>query len=582
MTTHVAVELSPADGYVAWTQRAKALAREPGVPGVAVRMALLATYTTDFLAELLPLAGARAGLTPELLEFPFGQVEQVLLAPQTPFREGDYVVLAGTHHDVTGTVDETVNRWVGLWDAAARSGVRVVQLGFAPPAVDAYGPAAWHAPQSLSYRVREINARLAEQAAGRVLFVDVEQLAAQVGLRQWEDPRSWYRVRQPYAPDSLPWLASAIADTIAADRGRSARCVVVDLDGTLWGGILGDDGIDGIRVGTGPDGEAFADFQRYLRALTERGVLLAVASKNDRDLALRAIAEAPGMVLRVEDFTYIVADWRPKSEQLQEISDKIRLGLNSFAFVDDNPAECAQVVAAHPEVRALCLPASPAKFAAELAALPWLHPGSLSSEDFTRQRSYQALAAAERTATTDNLDEFLAGLEMVATIEPINSTTLDRAAQLIAKTNQFNLTTRRHTQTQVRKMAEDPQWFAATLRLRDRFADHGIVGVLLAEAVGGGTVEIDTLLLSCRVIGRNAENNLLAATAEWALAQGSSRLVGRYLPTARNALVRDLYPGHGFALEAESEQGSVFGYDLSGGALARSPHVREAQMQHGY
>lgn len=285
------------------------------------------------------------------------------------------------------------------------------------------------------------------------------------------------------------------------------------------------------------------------------------------------------MVLRVADFTHIVADWRPKSEQLQEISDKIRLGLNSFAFVDDNPAECAQVVAAHPEVRALCLPASPAKFAAELAALPWLHPGSLSSEDFTRQRSYQALAAAERTVT-DNLDEFLAGLEMVATIEPINSTTLDRAAQLIAKTNQFNLTTRRHTQTQVRKMAEDPQWFAATLRLRDRFADHGIVGVLLAEVVGGA-VEIDTLLLSCRVIGRNAENNLLAAVAEWALAQGSSRLVGRYLPTARNALVRDLYPGHGFALEAESEQGSVFGYDLSGGALAPSPHVREAQRQHG-
>ncbi|WP_069166752.1 HAD-IIIC family phosphatase [Nocardia altamirensis] len=580
MTINVAVELSPADGFVAWTQRAKALAREPGVPGIEVRLALLATYTIDFLAELLPLAGSRAGLTPEMLVFPFGQVEQVLLAPESPFREGDYVVLAGTHHDVTGTVEETVERWVGLWDAAARSGVRVVQLGFAPPAVDAFGAAAWRAPQSLSYRVREVNARLAEQAAGRVLFIDVEQLAAQVGLAHWEDPRSWYRVRQPYAADSLPWLAAAIADTVAADRGRSARCVVVDLDGTLWGGILGDDGIDGIRVGTGAEGEAFADFQRYLRALTERGVLLAVASKNDRDLALRAIAEAPGMVLGVDDFTHIVADWRPKSEQLQEISDKIRLGLGSMVFVDDNPAECAQVVAVHPEVRALCLPASPAKFAGELAGLPWLHPGALSNEDFTRQASYQALAAAERTAS-DNLDEFLAGLEMVAVIEPINSASLDRAAQLIAKTNQFNLTTRRHTQTQVKRMAEDPRWFAATLRLRDRFADHGIVGVLLAEELDG-TVEIDTLLLSCRVIGRNAENNLLAAAAEWALAQGSSRLVGRYVPTVRNALVRELYPEHGFSVEAENDQGSVFGYDLSGGALTRSPHVREAQMQHGY
>ncbi|MFI9502948.1 HAD-IIIC family phosphatase [Nocardia sp. NPDC052566] len=581
MDTSLAVELSPADGYVTWTRRANELAQAPTTHPAEVRLAVLATYTTEFLAELLPLACARAGITPHLLEFPFGQVEQVLLDPKTPLREGDYVVLSGTHHDLADSADDIVRRWVGLWDAAARLGVRVIQLGFAPPPVDAYGPVAWRAPRSRSSLVREINTRLAEQAGGRVLFVDVEQLAAQVGLRHWEDPRSWYRVRQPLAPDSLPWLAAAIADTVAADRGRGARCVVLDLDGTLWGGILGEDGIEGIRIGAGPEGEAFAEFQRYLRALTERGVLLAVASKNDRDLALRALAEAPGMVLGPADFTCVVADWRPKSEQLQEIAEKIRLGPASMVFIDDNPAECAQVRAALPEVRAICLPPSVAKAPALLAALPWLHPGALSSEDFTRQRSYQALAAAESLAAQGTLDEFLDGLAMVATIEPINRTSVERAAQLIGKTNQFNLTTRRHTQAQVLKIAQDPRWLAVTLRLRDRFADHGIVGVLLAED-RDGVVEIDTLLLSCRVIGRTVEDNLLARTAQWALARGCDRVLGRYRPTARNALVRDLYARHGFRLDAESAQESVYGYDLVSGALERSRHVREAQVQYGY
>ncbi|MFI1917559.1 HAD-IIIC family phosphatase [Nocardia sp. NPDC020380] len=581
MNAHPATELSPADGYTAWASRAKG-GEAIAASGIPVRIALLATYTTDFLAELIPVAGARAGIAPELVPFPFGQLEQVLLDPQTPLRTGDYAVLCGTHHDVLGSVDETVRRWTALWDAADRRGIRVVQLGFVPPAVDSYGAAAWRTESSRSGLVRAVNARLAESAADRVRFVDTEQLAAQIGLRNWDDPRGWFRVRQPFAADSLPWLATAIADAVAADRGLSARCVVVDLDGTLWGGVLGEDGIDGIRIGTGPDGEAFAAFQHYLRGLTERGVLLAVASKNDLDLALKAITEAPGMVLGIEDFACIRADWRPKSEQLQDISTTLRLGLGSLMFVDDNPAECAQVATAHPEVRTLCLPPAPARFPAALAGLPWLHPGTLSAEDFTRQESYRALAAAEELAAGRSLAEFLDSLDMEAAVEPIEAATVDRAAQLLAKTNQFNPTTRRHNPARVRQLAEDPQWFAATLRLRDRFADHGIVGVLLVRQ-HDAVAEIDTLLLSCRVIGRTAEDELLAAAAEWALARGCARLTGRYLPTARNALVRELYPSRGFVPEAASTaENAVFTYKLTTGALPRSPHIREARLHHGH
>ncbi|WP_167475545.1 HAD-IIIC family phosphatase [Nocardia arthritidis] len=582
MHSRLATELRADAGYPAWAERAKAFERQPDPDAAGrppVRIALLATFAAEFLADLLPLAAARAGLSAQLRTFPFGQLEQVLFDGENDLREGDYVVLAGSHHDLVDTVEDSVRRWVGLWEAAARLGVRVVQLGFAPPVLDPYRGAALRTPRSRSALVREVNRQLAEYAAGRVLFVDVEQLAAQVGLRNWEDGRGWYAMRQPFAADSLPWLATAIADTIAADRGLSARCVVVDLDGTLWGGVLGDDGITGVRVGVGAEGEAFADFQRYLRGLTERGVLLAVASKNDRELALEALAETPGMVLRPSDFACVVADWRPKSEQLKEISNKLRLGLASMVFVDDNRAECEQVVAAHPQVRAICLPVAPSKFPAALAAVPWLQPGTLSAEDFARQRSYQALAAAEELSVGNSLDEFLDGLEMTAVIEPIDARTLDRAAQLIAKTNQFNLTTRRHTQAEVGQLRTDERWFTATLRLRDRFADHGIVGVLLAEHIGDG-VEIDTLLLSCRVIGRTAESNLLAAVSHWAIERGARQLTGRYVPTVRNALVADLYPRLGFDTERRTPEVSVFGYDLTGGPVPASPHIREAQLQH--
>jgi FkbH-like protein len=586
-------DLRPEDGYQHWRRLASSPAGQPATRADA-DIALLATFTTDLVSELLPLAGRVHGLGLRVREVPFGQVERSLMDPASPvYRQPPrYVVLAGTHADflpasfVPGDADaaerlvsEAVDRLTGLWASATGLGSQVIQLGYAPPATDPLGPGCWRSTGSVSAIVREVNWRLAARAGTGVRFVDVERLAAVVGLPRWSDPRCWYRFRQPFSMDAVPWLAAAVAETIAVDTGATRRCIVVDLDNTLWGGVIGQDGIRGLVLGSGPDGEAYADFQRFLRGLVARGLVLAVCSKNDPGLAERAIGEVPGMVLRPEDFAAISSGWEPKSRQLVALARQLRLGLDALVFADDDAAECAEVAAALPDVAVVHLAGRPSAFPTAVASVRGLASGS-SDADAARARSYAALRQAEelRAQHPGGLDEHLRGLEMTATLTTVDGTTLARVAELVAKTNQFNLTTRRRTEAQLAGLLADGATFAACLRLADRFADHGIVGVVLAS-VDGEDAEIDTLLLSCRVIGRTAERNLVAAAAQWASARGAGRLLGRYLPTRRNAVVRDFYAELGFRLRDETPAGArTFEYDLTLGCPPRSPFItlREA------
>jgi FkbH-like protein len=471
-----------------------------------------------------------------------------------------------------------VDRWAALGARARELGSQVVQLGFATPAVDPAGPLSWRAAGSASAIVREVNARLAALDGAR--FVDVDRLAAQVGLARWSDTRCWHRIRQPYAMDALPWLAAAVAEALAAEAGTTRRCVVVDLDGTLWGGVVGQDGLDGIVLSDGPDGEAYRDFQRYLRGLARHGVVLAVCSKNDPELGEQAISEAAGMVLRRADFAAVRCGWEPKSRQLLALAEELRLGLDALVFVDDNPAECAEVAGALPEVAVVCLDGGPSTFPAAVAAVPGLVPGH-SAADAGRSRSYAALAEAGRLrAKSRDLGEHLRSLAMTAEVSPVEPATLPRVAELVAKTNQFNLTTRRRSPAELAELLAAGTTFGAGLRLRDRFADHGLVGVVLA-VLDGDTAEVDTLVLSCRVIGRTAERNLIAEAGRWAREQGARRLIGRYLPTARNSLVRDLYADLGFRLCAETADGArSYEYPLTDRLPPASPYLSEPGATH--
>jgi len=477
----------PYAGYEAWYELSKSLGRNECASALRqVSAAVLATYTTDLLLPLLPVAAASHRLGIEVMEAPFNQIEQSLFDVNRVFRTvPQYIVLAGTWYDLRllpgesteAAVQAAVARWTGLWDAAIAAGMRVVQLGFVPPAVDSFGLAASAFDSSITASVARVNAELEKRAASRVLFADAAVAASIFGLRNWNSPRQWYSSRLPCSLDALPHLAALVAGTIAADCGLTARCVITDLDNTLWGGVLGEEGADGIAIGIGPQGEAFTSFQYYLRGLRQRGIALAIASKNDVALVEEVFTRNSRMVLRREDFACIVAGWQPKSEQVKEISQRLHLGLSSLLFVDDNAFERAEVARALPDVQVVEMPRSRAAYPEALASAPGLFSIQCLQTDGLRGQSYEGLLqASELAKQVANLDEFLQSLDMRSELRPVEQTSLQRSAQLLAKTNQFNLTTRRHTQPDLERLMRDPSALVLTLALRDRFADHDGAG----------------------------------------------------------------------------------------------------------
>lgn len=544
-------------------------------------MAVLAPHTTDFLTELLPVAGLSCGIDLAVEPVPFGQLESWLLAPADRRAAGlDYTVLWGTHDDLQlgaaepdEVVAAAVQRWTGLWELVReRTGSRVVQCLFTAPPHDVSG--AGTVLDSDTATVARINVELVRNRRDGVLFVDCDRLAGDLGRNVWRDDRHWDMLRLPVSPAALPALARALAGALAADLGLTTRCLVLDLDDTLWGGVLGEEGFEGVVT----DG-AFARFQDHLLGLRRRGIVLAVASKNDPDLVERAFGAVPGLRLGRADFAAVVADWRPKSEQLRDLAARLQLGPESLALVDDNPAECAEVAAHLPEADVILLPASPSHYVGALAGRPTLEAAAPTSADLARSASYTALGAAEELRlASDSLAGFLDSLQMRVRVRPLGPADLDRAAQLVQKTNQFNLTGRRHSRQRLLELATDPEWHCVTLTLRDRFADHGQVGFLLVH-VRGGEAEIDTLLLSCRVIGRTAERRLVAEAATAARAAGCGSLVGVYVPSGRNELVAGLYEELGFRRTREEEtavpEASQYTYSLDRPGPDGSPHLQE-------
>jgi FkbH-like protein len=555
------------EGLVDWMAAAavvkRCLPRLPPLPRQA-RVAVLGSYTTTQFAALLPLAAARCGVAVEVYEAGYGQYRREVLDPAGGLAafDPDVVVLAvhagevdlpALSADPENDVERELARWTSLWATVReRWGARVIQHNIALPPEEPLGNLTSRVPASRGALLRRLNARLGEAAGDDVLVVDCDQLASLVGRRTWFDARYWFRSKQAVSLACVPLLARHTAAVLGAALGQSKKCLVLDLDNTLWGGVLGEDGIGGVRLGQGEAGEAFSAFQRYVLELKARGVVLAVASKNNPEDVREMFVDHPDMAIGLDDVALLSAGWDDKATQLRRIADTLGLGLDSLVFVDDNPAEREVVRQLVPEVDVLPLPADPAGYVRALADYPFFEPAGLTAEDAARTEQYRARArTAELHATADSLEDFLRGLDMVATVVPLDDLTLPRVTQLIAKTNQFNLTGRRRNRAEVEALAADPACVTVCVRLRDRFADHGLVGVLLALVEDDGSLVIDTWLLSCRVIGRRLENRMLALLADQARARGCDRLRGSYVPTAKNALVADLYPRLGFQSDAE-------------------------------
>ena len=532
------------------------------------RIAIVGSSTTSLLVPLLQALCLRDQIDAALYEGPYGSMQQEIRDPDSGlarFRP-DIVVLVTHWHDlrlepVTADAPGWIERFMEQrqldWRRLVQSfSCHVIQLSFDYPAADAYGSLAAILPGGRTSMIDQLNLRLRAEAPANVSILDIPGVQREVGTLRWEDDQAWYRYRQHPAVEALPALAEACMSHVRPVLGLSRKVLVTDLDDTLWRGVIGEDGLDGIAVGPGtPEGEACLQLQQYLLELKRRGILLGVCSKNNPEDAQLPFLRHPHMALKLEDFAAFRVNWDNKVANLRAMAQELSLGLDSFVFLDDNPLEREWVRSQLPEVAVVELGASPLDFVRQLDRGRYFEALTLSAEDLIRAQQYRQEAQREQLrAASASLDDFLRELRLEAAAEEVSEKNLARVTQLVNKTNQFNVTTRRYTEAQMRTLAQNASGWARAFRLADRMDRYGLIGVLIC-CESGDVWEVDTWLMSCRSLGRQMEKFMFDRMIEAAIARGVKRIVGVYRPTAKNALVKELYEQVGFRrVSAEHDQ----------------------------
>jgi FkbH-like protein len=565
----------------------------PEIPKLRpLRIALLGNGTLNHFAETLIFWLALEGFRAEIYLAPYGAFRQEILDPHSALYafKPDVVWLFTTARDINASqVDcgaaasaceavaaAVISEWRNLWQRLrACASVLILQNNLEAPAVRVFGHYDGAVPWSRANLIRRINLGLADAAReDNVSLFDLDHAASVFGLRRWHEDRHWYQSKQPFAPDAFGLVAFQAARFLGAMKGAAKKCLVLDLDNTLWGGVVGDDGLAGIRLGDDPEGEAFVAFQEYLKTLLARGILLAVCSKNEETVAQEPFLNHPAMRLRLQDIVVFRANWKSKVDNLRDIATCLNIGLDTLVFVDDNPVERELVRSVLPEVVVPEMPADPAEYVAVLAAGHYFEAPSLSAEDIARTRLYKENAEREAasSASTD-VASFLRDLDMEADSGPADAFRLPRMAQLLARTNQFHLTTTRHSEAELQVLAADARGWVRWVSLRDRFGEHGIVSVVVLRPKEEELV-IDTWAMSCRVFSRGLEELVFLEMVRAARNLGARRLIGRYCPTPKNRPVADLFQRLGFSRDGVENEASRWLLDLSDAVPKFSPFIR--------
>ncbi len=559
-----------------------------------LRIAVLGGSTTSELVDLWELLLLSEGFRPVFYQTEYGRYyTDTVLSPEgiVAFRP-ELVYLHTTvrnieHFPSLGTTEEQLpaeiaaelGRFQQIWDALdEKVGCGIIQNNFELPLWASLGNLDAVLPGGRSRFITELNLQMAREASRRpkLMLQDIHSISARLGLRHWFDHDRWFSYKIAQTIEGHYALAQSLTSVVRALYGRSRKVLVLDLDNTLWGGVIGDDGVDRIKIGREtPVAEAYTAFQEYCLAQRERGVLLAVCSKNNEDVAKAGFGH-PDSVLKLEHFSAFKANWEPKSENILQIAQELNLGVDSFVFVDDNPAERALVGAQVPGVAVPEVGDEVSKFIGILESERYFETASLGEEDLKRARLYTEntqRATLERKFA--NYGEYLNSLEMTAEIGRFRPTYLERIAQLTNKSNQFNLTTRRYTLAEMEAVAGDDTFIPLYGRLADRFGDNGLVSVVIGRKAGR-QLHIELWLMSCRVLKRDMERAMLDALVAQARAAGLDRIIGYYFPTPKNGMVASHYEGLGFQHVSTKDSGaSVWSLEV----WDESPQNRHIQVQ---
>lgn len=544
-----------------------------------LKMSVLSNATTDLMLPAIVATAPRHGIWVDAVGAPFNSFISEALNPnsETHQRHNDIVMLAidyrafdfspcpGNLERAESLARTAVQTVVQLVQAFQRSsGSMVVVQTLAPPVHPLFGSLDGQLAGTQLWLIERFNQLLRGTQESGMVLLDVAHLAASVGLDHWHNPVQWNIGKFQCSHDMLPLYADALCRVIMTAKGKAKKCLVLDLDNTLWGGVIGDDGMPGIVIGQGNAvGEAYLAVQRTALTLRERGIVLAVSSKNDEAVARQVFREHPEMLLREEHIAVFQANWKDKASNLRAIAETLSIDVSALVFLDDNPAEREQVRLALPEVGVPELPPSPEYYPAMLLAAGYFESVQFTAEDRDRASQYQANAARTvALGTASDLGSYLESLNMIAHVSRFDEDGRARIAQLINKTNQYNLTSRRYSEAEVAQFETDPAVLALQVRLQDRFGDNGMISVLVCKREADSLV-IDTWLMSCRVLNRGLEEQVLNVLHALANTDGVRRIVGQYRISPKNGLVKDHYRKLGFTLSSETSEGAIWELDVA-------------------
>ena len=533
-------------------------------------LGVISNSTTQLITPALQASALRFGIALKIVEAQYDQLAYEAYSAESAFAgcSVNMVLVAADYHGLPlkpcpgdrEAAEKNVTECLAYLKAVTqalrlKTGAQIILQNIAPPVELLSGSFEGRLPGTTSWLLQRLNNELDQLVADDLFIFDVAGLASTVGLANWHDPTLYNIGKLPFAQAYTPIYADYVCRLLAARLGKSRRCLILDLDNTLWSGVIGDDGLEGILIGNGnPTGEAHLQLQQTILALRARGVVLAVSSKNEDAMARLPFKEHPDMVLKEDHIAVFQANWSDKASNIRAIAQTLSLGLESMVFLDDNPVERLQVRRELPEVAVPELPDDPALYARVLAAAGYFEAITFSDEDRKRAAFYQDNAKrVEILSQSSDMDAYLKALEMEITLTSFDSIGRARIAQLISKSNQFNLTTKRYSEAEVKALETDANYFTRQIRLKDSMGDNGMISVLICKKTAD-IWTIDTWLMSCRVLGRKVEEAVLQDLVRAAQSAGASRLIGHYYPTSRNVIVKDHYKKLGFVQVSATDQ----------------------------
>lgn len=529
-----------------------------------IKVAVLGDNATQFLVQAIRATGYDYGFNISIFEADFNQIERQVFDQTSELYEfkPEIVILFQSSHKLLGKynkmpiedyselADKQIDLISNLYSTITENlNARVIYYNYTEINDAVFGNYANKTPSSFLFQIRKLNFKLMEFASNETNFFicDLATIQNSFGKKNVFHTSIYVNTDMVLSTEVLPAIASITLDLIASMNGKIKKCLVLDLDNTMWGGIIGDDGIENIQLGNLGIGKAFSEFQYWVKKLKNRGIILAVCSKNTESVAKEPFEKHPDMVIRLEDIAVFVANWENKADNIRYIQSVLNIGFDSMVFLDDNPFERNLVRENISEITIPELPEDPADYLEYLYELNLFETVSFSNEDIERTKLYKV--EAERTITQKsftNEDDFLKSLNMLSVVEPFNKYNTPRVAQLSQRSNQFNLRTVRYLESDIEKLSNSPDFHTFCFTLEDKFGDNGLICVIILNQESNDTLFIDTWFMSCRVLKRGMENFVLNTISEYANNKNFKYLKGEFIPTAKNDMVKNHYENLGF------------------------------------